>query len=62
MKLKDFFFPPSLLMSLKMCLSMLQFQRTPQRLCHTNMCDIASTLNLGTDKGLSTAAKVSKWA
>lgn len=27
--------------------------------CHINMCEIASVLSLGTDKGLSTAAKVS---
>lgn len=30
--------------------------------CHTNMCEMASTLNSGTDKGLSTAAKISEWA
>lgn len=30
--------------------------------CHINMCERASTLNLRTGKGLSTAAKVSEWA
>lgn len=61
-KLKDIFF--SLLMSLKKKVSgcVAVPEDTTVITSHTNTCEMASTLNLGTDKGLSTAAKVSAWA
>lgn len=59
-KVERFFFSPCVIKNVSECVAMPKDISVST--CHINMCEIASTLNLGVGKALSTATKVSEWA